>query len=320
MTYYLKVDPHYLDALRQVNFPIKTIDDLTRRDTTSIALFSDYGPSDTNYEVYGYYLTDWNSSGLLFDCLQQVKEKYEIQQRTISYKGRKDRLKRKSFLEWINIVRSHPGLIYVLAFDKRMNREVKVKHRHKSLENQFKEAGIDGKHEIYNRMTTAMSFITVLSPYLKKKHKLAWITDKDCIIDTRERQDLLLSSLGFLCNELFNEPLSHVALMTKFNKPNSKDTDKQFDELISIADITASCLAASLQYDTINRLRCPDPETIEMIQELSKFCSFKDYKTEKRSCCVLGISIFDLAHIDGQPYYLHKELNICYDKDKDPLI
>ena len=100
-----------------MKFPINSIQDITGNNTKSLAIFIDDGPSLGKYQTFGYYIIDWNYSANLVNELKKIKAKYHISERTISYKGRKDKLKQKAFSEWIRAVKNYPGLLYVTAFD-----------------------------------------------------------------------------------------------------------------------------------------------------------------------------------------------------------
>lgn len=317
---YLKLNSYIIESLKNVEIPIESIDDITGLESESISVFSDYGADNADYDTYGFYITDWNNSGFLRDELHKIKKKYNIEDRTISYKGRKDNLKRKAFVEWINVVRNYPGLIYVIAFDNRFEKLPEIREERNKLKKELEKKGFpENKVDIYFRMIKAISFLIIIGPYLKEKHKLAWISDPDKILDTEERKEILSSSFGFLADDILEENISAIGFNTFFEGEDdkTKDINNLYKELLSIADVAASTLSASFHHNEDQRIGCPDVETCEMFEELSKFCDIENYKIENELYCALGISVFDLKFTeDEEPYLHHYKLKTDYDKSK----
>lgn len=320
----LDFNSEMMEALKNEQLPITSIDDLTGLDTTSVAVFSDYGPDDTPFQTFGFYVTDWNLIGELTGILDTIKRKHGAGGRTIDYKGRKDEPKRSAFREWLKAVRSWPGLLYIVAIDRRLERFANKQSKLTGLEEEFRRVGLTAGAKIYSRMFGALTFMPLLSPYIKPKHKLAWITDRDCIVDTRARQDTLVRSFGKLAEEMMNKPLSDIAVITPSDDatPGAKEFYQHLRELLSVADVAASALAASLIIDGDNqfKLSCADPEAIDMVQEVSKFQDVATYKVEDLLSCPLGASIFSLEYTgDGEPAIRHQTLTLAYSSNIDPL-
>jgi hypothetical protein len=315
----INFNPDFLEDLRSIKLPISSIDDLTGRDTTSITVFSDYGPDNTPFQTFGFYITDLNLLESFVSILHKIKAKHGVAGRTIDYKGRKDKLKRRAFREWIKVVRSWPGLLYIVAIDRRLERLESVKREAAKLKEEFDKAGLRD-FNLYSRMFGAVTFLSVLSPYLRKKHKIGWVTDRDILIDTPARQDTLMRTFGYYAESLLNKGLSDIRIVTlDKGKPESNN---YAIEMLSIADIAASALAASLSVDENNQvsLSCPDDEAVDMIQEISKFRDISDYRIEPRLSCPLLTSIFLMNYSDeGRPFYRHSTLSLAYDRERDPL-
>jgi len=321
--YAIIFNPDLLESLKNIQLPIKSINDLTGRSTASVAVFSDYGPNNTPFQTFGFYITDWNISGELTRILYDIKAKHRSSGRTIDYKGRKDKLKRRGFREWIKAVRCWPGLLYIFAVDRRLEGLAPFRAEQAKRKKEFKEDGLND-YDIYSRMFGALSFLPMLSPYLNKQHKIFWITDKDCIIDTPKRRDTLIRTFGYHAELLLNKSLSDIAVTALTDDDDSEAGifNRHARELVSVADVAASALAASLSIDENNqpKMFCPDPEAIDMIQEISKFQSVANYKVEDRLSCPLLISLFLLDYTDdGRPFYKHDTATLTYDHEKDPL-
>lgn len=321
MPYYVKSDPRFLEFLRQIRLPIDSLDDLTRLDSKSLALFSDYSLNNKKYEVYGYFLTDYNHSGNLVSMLRKVKEKHKILEREIKYERRKDGMRRKAFPDWINVVRNYPGLVYMMAYDKRIDGLLYSNEATLNLKRELRAIGLNDKPDIYKRMVRAVSFIALIAPYIKPKHKLVWIGDEDDMLDTETRQEVLVNAFGFLADESFDVRPSALGIGTKVSEPGGEEINRAFKEILSIPDMAAGSFAAALQYDSDIRFVCPDGAAIEIIQEFSKFRPIEDFDVKKSPCCAIGSLVFDITHTDqGEPYCLPRTMQVIFDPDNDPLI
>jgi hypothetical protein len=318
----LEFNSDVYNELRDTHLPISSIDDLTGRDTNSVAVFSDYGPSNTPFQTFGFYVTDFNTSGDLTQILRSIKAKHGISGRTIDFKGRKDRLKRNAFREWIKAVRSWPGLLYIVAIDRGLMNHPSVREMAARRKEEFRRVGLPD-FQIYSRIYGALMFLPTLSTYLKEKHRIAWVTDKDSIVDTPARQDILVRTFGRYAERLLNKTLSDIAIIMPGvdDRPEARAYDEHARELISVADVAASALAASLSVDEHNRanLSCLGPEAIDMLQEISKFQDVSDYKIEARLSCPMLVHILMRNRSDGEVDHKLNTMTLTYDFESDPL-
>jgi hypothetical protein len=174
-------------------------------------------------------------------------------------------------------------------------------------------------------MFGALMFLPTLSPYLKEKHKIGWITDRDSIVDTPARQDTLIRTFGYYAEQLLGKTLDDIRVVTLGvdDNPEAGAYDGYACELLSVADVAASALAASLSVDDGGqaKLSCPGPEAIDMLQEISKFQDAVDYKIEARLSCPLLTHIILPGHsaAGGQGYTV-TTLTLTYDLKSDPLL
>lgn len=304
----LKFPLYLLDSLRKIKFPFHNIDQFTGIKSESIVVLSDFGSDDSKYDVIAYYIVDFNNSKNIVDLLKNRKTKYKIQERTIDYKGRKDKMKLKAFSDWIAIVQSYPGIIYVVAFDKRMERSQEHKNEVKILQREVLKRGIYDKVEIGLRMLKALSFLVFIGPLLEEKHKLCWVSDNDAIFDTPIRHEALATSMADIANTVIKHRLAAFGYATPFK---DKKQFQHFEEMLSIADMAAGSFAASLQHEKTNRLSYPDVETKEIIEEFSRIKDVSDYKIERFLYPIFGLSVFDLEYTEeNRPYYSHKRLKL----------
>src|SRR5215210_1143927 len=250
----LNFNPDVIERLRETRLPINSIDDLTGRDTTSVAVFSDYGPDDTTFQTFGFYITDLNVSGGLIDILHAIKAKHGAVGRSIDFKGRKDKPKRRAFREWIKAVRCWPGLLYVVAIDRRLMNHPSAREEAARRREEFSKASLPDFRTCF-RMFGALMFLPTLSPYLKEKHKIGWITDRDSIVDTPARQDTLIRTFGYYAEQLLSKTLDDIRVVTVGvdDSPESGAYDGYARELLSVADVVASALAASLSVDDVGQ-------------------------------------------------------------------
>ena len=112
--YFIKIDPYLVERLQVVDLPFDCIDDFTGRKSQSVVVFCDCGGDKKDFEIFGYYVTDFQYGEILIKKLRSIKERHGIPERTIDYKGRKDRKKRIAFPDWINEVKKFPGSMRTL--------------------------------------------------------------------------------------------------------------------------------------------------------------------------------------------------------------
>lgn len=322
--YALNFNPDLIERLRETRLPINSLDDLTGRATTSVAVFSDYGPNDTPFQTFGFYVTDLNMAGELTGILHAIKEKHGAAGRSIDFKGRKDKPKKRAFREWIKAVRCWPGLLYVVAIDRRLMNHPSTREEAARRREEFSKANLPDFRTCF-RMFGALMFLPTLSPYLKEKHKIGWITDRDIIVDTPARQDTLVRTFGYYAEQLLGKTLDDIRVVTLGvdDNPEASAHDGYARELLSVADVAASALAASLSVDDGGqaKLSCPGPEAIDMLQEISKFQDVVEYKMEARlSCPLLTHIILPDRSAMGRADYTVTTLTLTYDLKSDPLL
>lgn len=322
--YALNFNRDIIERLRETRLPVSSIDDLTGRDTTSVVVFSDYGPEDTPFQTFGFYVTDLHISGDLAGILCAIKEKHGAAGRSIDFKGRKDKPKKRAFREWIKAVRCWPGLLYVVAVDRRLMNQSAAKEDTARRKEEFKGAGLPD-FRTCSRMFGALMFLPTLSPYLREKHRIGWVTDRDSIVDTPARQDTLVRTFGYNAELLLDKTSDDIRVITLGvdDSPEGMAYNEHARELLSVADVAASTLAASLSVndDGQAELSCPGPEAIDMLQEISKFQDAVKYKIEARLSCSLLTHIILPNHdaVSG-PDYTVNTLTLTYDLKSDPLL
>lgn len=312
---FIKPNPVIVESLRKILIPIKSINDLTGVDTQSISIYSDYGPDDQKYQTIGYYMTDCYYSGTLISELQKVKDKYKISERHFSYKGRKDALKKAAFSEWFNVVKNYPGLIYIIAYDNSIKRTKEYIDEKQAKIDELRKIGLEDKFEVYEKMSLTISFLTVIAPYLKSNHKIAWISDPDTLIDTPEKLRNINISLGYLCDDL-KMNLDSFSLLTKIAETENSDEETRkfnnnFEELLSIPDLAASTISSSLHITPDTELFCPDESAGEILNAFAQIPDIEDYKIEENLYCVFGISKFKLDYDEnGKPFLRHLKVKL----------
>ncbi|HAF27777.1 MAG TPA: hypothetical protein DCG75_01905 [Bacteroidales bacterium] len=312
---YIKPNSTIVNLLKDVEFPITSIKDITGYDTKSLLILIDDGPAKGKYQTFGYFIADWNYSANLVNALKKIKQKYNISERKISYKGRKDKLKRNAFQEWINIVRNYSGLLYVTAFDNSAKTTKEFRKDYEDVKNSLDKHGFQGGFEAYEKMAKVLSFLSVISSYFYSDLNIILFSDPDTIIDTKQKVNVINYSLRIMLKELVPFKLGHVNCMTKFNERNGSFDERNenkllnhaIEELLSIPDIACSSISSMLNLTSKSDISCPDDETSEIITEIAKFTNIEDYKKDDKSICTFGLSVFDIKYTeDGLAYYVHR--------------
>jgi len=207
--------------------------------------------------------------------------------------------------------------LYVVGFDKSAKNTKQFRKDYEEIKASLYEHGFEADFDVYEKMASAISFFSAIAPYLYEGLNIAWVTDPDTIIDTKQKANILNNSVGFMLDELVSFKLGNISCFTKFNE--SEGTSKQIDEnrrfnkaleeLLSVPDIACSAISASMNLTEDEEILCPDDETSEIIIELAKFIDIEDYKAEKKLCCTFGFSLFQLDFDNqGNPFYIHKKM------------
>ncbi|MFB6307288.1 MAG: hypothetical protein ABEH43_09935 [Flavobacteriales bacterium] len=315
---YVQPNEALQNLIEEVNLPINSINDITKRYSSSIAIFSDYGPENERFTTYAYYVVDWNCSGLLLEEINKVKGKYGIEEREISYKKRTDGKKRKAFPEWINEVRNFPGLIYVVAIENNPNNPSNYHPDRKRLQQDAELAGIETNIDTLQKLADALIFLGIIGPFFERNQNLAWVTDPDKIIDGNENKQIFRDSFGFILDKYVKENLNCVAFTDGFRE-NEEEVDgdddnaegnRVFKEFLSIPDMACSSFSSAFNNSRDKDLILPDNEAGEITKEFAKFKNIKDFCKFDESICYLGISLFETKDIDDELYWIHKSLDL----------
>lgn len=311
----VKIDPYIFDFLKQIKLPVTTIDDLTKVDSKDIVVFVDYGPDNTEYETYGFYINELKNVRKLYNTLQQIKNQQNFKNGNISYKNRKDENQKKVFLPWLKSVKNTPGLIYVVAFDKRAENVETNSNFYKDKKDFIKEVSAFGLNTegkeiyIYERLARTLCILPIIIPYFQEKHNLWLISDNDKLLDTPERQELFYTSVASTINEVTTlSKFGDIHVLTSIKKSTSEELNRVTEEFLSIADIAASSLGASLRINKKQRFVVPDIEAQEMLEEICKIPSINNQSLNLNSGCCLDLALFDFEKLNDSEeqarYYL----------------
>ena len=89
--------------------------------------------------------------------------------------------------------------------------------------------------------------------------------------------------------------------------------------MLSGPDMAAGAFAASLTYNDGGKreFKCPDKETVDIIEEFANIKELSEYKKEELLYPIKGVSIFDMEfNQEQEPYLRHKLLALTPNKDK----
>lgn len=296
----IKFPQPVIDQITQIEFPFDNIDEFTGIDTKSIIILSDYAGETSNFETFAYYITDWNHCGTLVKALKRVKKTYGISERTICYKGRKDRLKCRAFEDWMQIVKSYPGIICVFAYDNSMKTESLYLKDLLKCKNEMAGYDLYDNVGIAQKMWKALSLAVLWPKLFKDKHRVAWVSDDDDIFGTKKRTGAFFDTLDDMCSRIEAPKLKKFGLATPFD--DKKEFD-MFEEMLSIPDMAAGAFAASLCYAE-DGVVCPDEETAKIIEEFAVIPRISQFVKRGNLYPLFHCGLLKVAYTAaGEPYY-----------------
>jgi len=296
----IKFPQQLIDQINQIEFPFDNIDEFTGIDTKSVIILSDYAGEASNFETFAYYITDWNNCATLVKALERVKKEHGISERTIKYVGRKDRLKMRAFDEWMQIVKSYPGIICVFGYDNRMKREPLFLTEIRKSKKEINEYELYDNINIAYKMQKALSLAVLWPKLFKNKHRVIWVSDDDDIFSTEKRTKAFFDTLNDMCFQVKATKLEKFGIATPFE---NKEEFKIFEEMLSIADMAAGAFAASLVYEkTI--IKCPDEETGKIIEEFAAIPRISQFVKRENLYPLFHCALLKVAYTEErEPYY-----------------
>jgi hypothetical protein len=228
------------NGIRQIEerFPgsvpnLHTIDD--------IFITSDYsGPrrdSSTKYEVFSYLLfsyphaEQWQSRRLAL-------RKASLGNRSVSFKGLNDRIKRAALPEFLAAADSIPGLLITFAVSKThrslFHRGGRIDMREPDLE-QYRHWNADA----FEKLLRVVHFLTFLVAGLSTEgQRIIWYTDEDDIAPNSNREDRSRTrELGAIWTKVISHYLPHRIRQVVLGTEKDDEPTKSLSDLIAIPDL-----------------------------------------------------------------------------------
>jgi hypothetical protein len=241
--------PEIRDALRQLGQNAFDFDDSRQRltaDRSSIAAFTDLAGDDdqARYRVAAAYLTGWNTCGPLVNQLHALRVEHGVEERTIDYKSRRDRMTQPLLTAWMEAFRAHPGIVVVQAWDKR----VLPGHRSEMTRLRSDAADLGMSASTGIRLAFSLSFLACVGHLITKTDRFIWLSDRDEIF--RVRPEVLNSALQSVANATFRESPAHWGYAQWFadeiDDPAARPMVMGQRLMLSLPDLVAGVLARRL--------------------------------------------------------------------------
>lgn len=236
----------------------------------SIAIYSDYGgeSSDSFYNTYSFLVCGWNHSFAFPEAMSDLREKYSLDEKEISFKDFRYGPIKRSLDEYLTLLdNTVPGILVTVIVDKK----IKSMFGDKVPSYVFEELESIGLNQWKPRITEKVLRITHIVAYLvallsKSGQKILWVTDHDAIaanLATHNKLGELLHKVLALYTE---NKYNLIGYATPFQERSLAQLD-----FLSCADIAAG----SVEHYFTRKSKKPDDFKIK--SEADKVLSWLGY-------------------------------------------
>lgn len=217
-----------------------------------LAIICDFREQQKASDLLGlsFIITDLESLEPFRQLRIQVKDKYKLGNREISYKGMRASVKRPSYVNsFINVADDIEGLLCNFVIDPSLD-ELIPEYYSKFTDIYSKYTNI--KPKVFRKLNFMAHFISVLLiPLLSKDSVVHLISDQDNIFINPKIRDL---SLEYILNTIDSYcGISYFKLA--YIDPNEDTEDRYLKDLSSIPDLAIGALT-DLVVGNIDDLRC----------------------------------------------------------------
>lgn len=248
----IKVFDDFNEAIKKKNFEFPDF-----RNTSDLFIASDYsGEHKTaNYVAYSFLIGDSNQLKSFDVNRQEVREKYNITDRTVAFKKlSNDNLLEIAITEFLRSTDLIPGLLLVFLVNKN------IEGLFKNIDPQ--KIPIEEFHNWKSKDFKKLVWILYLMSFFvaglsKKEQSIKWLTDQDNIVANENRLVAVSQYFASVLGSFIPHPLEYRGVITTEN--DNEKFDKE--DLVSIPDLAGGALTELLTVHS-NENNIPDDKTL----------------------------------------------------------
>ena len=267
--------------------------------TRLVVVFVDIAGNDRRNEFWiaSFYAVAWESCDALVRNLKACRAAVRGgSERLPSFKDRKDSVRKMYIGHWLDYIRKTPSILYSFGFPKSIQKEEGFREAAFANLEEAKKLGIPWKKDMPLLTQFFMAFIPLLTPLLKKRHRLTWCLDNDPLLDTAARAATTGNSIASaLTTQGWDGENPIEVLWPKI----AGEFREMVEELLSVPDLIAGALSSSLsEVGDAYGLLARDLESARLLEEFADF-EFPDVQHRKqRSMCKVFFRLFSVSEID----------------------
>jgi hypothetical protein len=207
-----------------------------------IGAFSDYGGSHhgSSYEVYSILVADMRALGEWELHRSATRDQLLRDNRRMSYKGLKDRLKAQALTPFLQGADTLHGLCVAIA----VRRSIPTLFDGDLSDINPQVAGaLQWKHRVFERALRIAHLVSFLVAGLAQENQdVFWFTDEDDVVANDSIHTLYTTLWANILSHYLIYPARHVRLGTSRND----DGSNQIEDLLSIPDLVAGAVSELL--------------------------------------------------------------------------
>lgn len=215
--------------------------ELRNNGNETIAIYSDYGgeASDSAYYTYSFLVCGWNHSFAFHDLMTDLRKKYHLNDKEISFKDLKFGPVKRSLDEYLTGLHNFvPGLLVTIAIDKNIKSIFGDKLPEYVLDG-IKDAGFgEWKPDVTEKVMRIVHCVSYLVALLSNSgQNIYWNTDNDSIVANPEKQGDFLNLFDSVLTLYTDNKFKNIGLSLPFDERSVRQID-----LLSCADLAAGAV------------------------------------------------------------------------------
>lgn len=217
--------------------------ELRKDGNETIGIFSDYGgeSSDSLYKTYTFLMCGWNHSFSFFDEMKEIRKKYKLNEKEISFKDLRYGPIKRSLKEYLNALDYCViGLLYTVIIEKEIETLFVGEDDSKnSICKLVYDSGFGKwKPDVLEKLLRIVHTTAYLTALLSKSgQKIFWMTDHDAIAPNHSKT---LDTIKIFCSilPLYTEnKYKTIGVAVPFDERSTNTLD-----LLSASDLVAGSI------------------------------------------------------------------------------
>lgn len=239
----------YLLTVRAVDSCLKSklkkrnlaLPELRNDGNKTIAIYSDYGgeSKESAFYTYSFLVCGWNHAYAFPEFMDEIREKYGLGKKEISFKDLKYGPISRSLDEYLTALHNWvPGILVTLVVDK----QIKSVFGDKIPDYVIKEISDSGfgewKPHIIEKLMRVVHCAAYLVALLSKDgQNIYWNTDHDAIVANSIKQNNFINLFNSVLTLYTNNKFARIGYSTPFEERNMRQID-----FLSCADLAAGAV------------------------------------------------------------------------------